>query len=171
MADTRRQLQHDSGVHLDDILFALFKRKSTVLFCALLGIIAAAGLYSLWPAIYESRAKLLVRYVLERSGVDPVEAERAVTASSNEGDRVIGAEVEILTSWDLAVQVADAIGPSRLGASSKEAAAMSILSGLISTVLGGAPLVADCQHAQAVRTLGRPASPGGQDGSPLASAS
>lgn len=130
MADTRRQLQHDSGVHLDDILFALFKRKSTVLFCALLGIIAAVALYSLWPASYESRAKLLVRYVLERSGVDPVEAEKAVTASSNEGDRVIGAEVEILTSWDLAVQVADAIGPKRLGASSKEAAAMNVLSGL-----------------------------------------
>lgn len=130
MADTRRQLQHESGMHLDDILFALFKRKSTVLLCALLGMIAAGAVYFLWPAVFESRAKLLVRYVLERSGVDPIEAEKAVTASSNEGDRVIGAEVEILTSWDLAVQVADAIGPKRLGASSKEAAAMNVLSGL-----------------------------------------
>ena len=130
MADIRRQPQHASGVHLDDILFALFKRKSTVLICALLGIIAAVALYFLWPASYESRAKLLVRYVLERSGVDPVEAEKAVTASSSEGDRVIGAEVEILTSWDLAVQVADAIGPKKLGASSNEAAAMNVLSGL-----------------------------------------
>jgi uncharacterized protein involved in exopolysaccharide biosynthesis len=130
MADTRRPLQHDSGVHLDDVLFALFKRKSTVLLCALFGIIAALALYFLWPAIYESRAKLLVRYVLERSAVDPVEAEKAVTSSSNEGDRVIGAEVEILTSWDLAVQVADAIGPKKLGALSKEAAATNVLSGL-----------------------------------------
>src|SRR3954447_6383649 len=130
MADTRRQLQHDSGVHLDDVLFALFKRKSTILLCALFGIVAAVAVYFLWPAVYESRAKLLVRYVLERSGVDPVEAEKAVTASSNEGDRVIGAEVEILTSWDLAVQVAGAIGSNKLGASSKEAAAMNVLSGL-----------------------------------------
>jgi uncharacterized protein involved in exopolysaccharide biosynthesis/Mrp family chromosome partitioning ATPase len=130
MADIRRQAQHDSGVHLEDILFALFKRKSTILVCALLGGIAAVALYCLWPASYESRAKLLVRYVLERSGVDPVEAEKAVTASSSEGDRVIGAEVEILTSWDLAVQVADAIGPKKLGASSNEAAAMNVLSGL-----------------------------------------
>ena len=130
MADNRRQLQDESGVHLDDVLFALFKRKSTVLLCALFGIIAAVALCLLWPASYESRAKLLVRYVLERSGVDPVEAEKAVAASSNEGDRVIGAEVEILTSWDLAVQVADAIGPKRLGASSREAAAMNVLSGL-----------------------------------------
>jgi len=130
MADNRRQLQDESGVHLDDVLFALFKRKSTVLLCALFGIIAAVALCLLWPASYESRAKLLVRYVLERSGVDPVEAEKAVAASSNEGDRVIGAEVEILTSWDLAVQVADAIGPKRMGASSREAAAMNVLSGL-----------------------------------------
>ncbi len=34
--------------------------------------------------------------------------------SSNYTDRVIGAEIEILTSWDLAVQVAQAIGPRRL---------------------------------------------------------
>src|SRR3954468_5223095 len=122
MADNRRQLQDESGVHLDDILFALFKRKSTVLLCALLGVIAAVALCLLWPASYEARAKLLVRYVLERSGVDPVEAEKGVTASSTKGDRVIGAEVEILTSWDLAVQVADAIGAKRLGASSREAA-------------------------------------------------
>ena len=130
MADNRRQLQDESGVHLDDVLFALFKRKSTVLLCVLFGIVAAVALCLLWPASYESRAKLLVRYVLERSGVDPIEAEKAVAASSNEGDRVIGAEVEILTSWDLAVQVADAIGPKRLGASSREAAAMNVLSGL-----------------------------------------
>jgi uncharacterized protein involved in exopolysaccharide biosynthesis/Mrp family chromosome partitioning ATPase len=130
MADTRRQLQHDSGMHLDDVLFALFKRKSTILLCALVGIMAAVALYFLWPPSYESRAKLLVRYVLERSGVDPVEAEKALTASSNEGDRVIGAEVEILTSWDLAEEVADAIGPKKLEASSKEAAAMNVISGL-----------------------------------------
>jgi Uncharacterized protein involved in exopolysaccharide biosynthesis len=71
-----------------------------------------------------------VRYVLERSGVDPIEAEKVAAASSNEGDRVIGAEMEILTSWDLAVQIADAIGAKRLGAPSKEAAAGSILLGL-----------------------------------------
>jgi uncharacterized protein involved in exopolysaccharide biosynthesis/Mrp family chromosome partitioning ATPase len=130
MADTQRQPQDDSGLRLNDVLFALFKRKWTVLLCALLGMIAAAAAWFLWPAMYESRAKLLVRYVVERSGVDPVEAEKAVGASSDEGERVIGAEIEILTSWDLAVQVADAIGPKRLGASSNEAAAMSILSGL-----------------------------------------
>jgi uncharacterized protein involved in exopolysaccharide biosynthesis/Mrp family chromosome partitioning ATPase len=113
MAEIRREPQHHSGVKLGDILFALFKRKRTIMGCAAVGIIAAAAVYFLYPPSYESQAKLLVRYVLERSGVDPIEAERA-GAAATEADRVIGTEVEILTSWDLAVQVAQALGPQRL---------------------------------------------------------
>jgi uncharacterized protein involved in exopolysaccharide biosynthesis/Mrp family chromosome partitioning ATPase len=65
--------------------------------------------------VYESQAKLLVRYVLERSAIDPVEETKtASTSSSSYTDRIIGAEMQILTSWDLAVQVAEAIGPKRL---------------------------------------------------------
>src|SRR5881396_963250 len=110
MAEIRREPQYHSGIHLSDILFALFKRKRTIILCALLGIIAAAGYYFLYPPVYESDARLLVRYVLERSAVDPIDAEKAAAASSNYTDRVIDAEIEILTSWDLAVQVAQAIG-------------------------------------------------------------
>jgi len=136
MAEIRRETQHPSGMKLGDILFALFKRKLTIVVCAALGILAAAALYYFYPPSYESQAKLLVRYVLERSGVDPVEAEKAGAAavSNNEGDRVIGAEMEILTSWDLAMEVAHAIGPKRLLPSAKAPtdndAAGSIISGL-----------------------------------------
>ena len=115
MAEIQRELQqHHSGIHLSDILFALFKRKRTIMLCAVVGIIAAAAFYLLYPPVYESQAKLLVRYVLERSAIDPIEAEKAAAASSNYTDRVINAEIEILTSWDLAVQVAAAMGPKRL---------------------------------------------------------
>jgi uncharacterized protein involved in exopolysaccharide biosynthesis/Mrp family chromosome partitioning ATPase len=134
MAEIRREPQHHSGVTLSDILFALFKRKRTIMLFAAMGIIAAAAVYFLYPPSYESQAKLLVRYVLERSAVDPVEAEKAGANSSSEADRVIGAEIEILTSWDLAVQVAHAIGPKRLLPSAKDptesAAARSIILGL-----------------------------------------
>src|SRR4029077_7553401 len=88
--------------------------KRTIMGCAAVGIIAAAAVYFLYPPSYESQAKLLVRYVLERRGVDPMEAKRAGAAASTEADRVIGTEIEILTSWDLAVQVAQAIGPQRV---------------------------------------------------------
>ena len=134
MAEIRRELQQHSGVKLGDIFFALFKRKGTIMVCAALGIIAAAAFYFLYPPSYESQAKLLVRYVLERSAVDPVEAEKAATASNTQGDRVIGAEMEILTSWDLAMEAARAIGPKRLLPTAKEPtdsqAAGSIILGL-----------------------------------------
>ena len=114
MAEIRQELQQRSGAKLGDIFFALFKRKRTIMVFATIGIIAAAAVYFLYPPSYESQAKLLVRYVLERSGVDPVEAEKASSGPSTEADRVIGAEIEILTSWDLAMEVARAIGPQRL---------------------------------------------------------
>ena len=114
MAEIKRETLPHSGVKLGEILFALFKRKRTIIVCAAAGIIAAAAVYLLYPPSYESQAKLLVRYVLERSGVDPVEAEKAGSGPNTEADRVIGAEIEILTSWDLAVEVARAIGPQRL---------------------------------------------------------
>jgi len=130
MTQIQREPQNHSGMKLSDILFAMFKRKRTIIVCALLGIIAAAAVYLLYPPSYESQAKLLVRYVLERSAIDPVEAEKA-TASSSEADRVIGAEIEILTSWDLAMEVASAIGPKRLLPAAKDpsesAAARSII--------------------------------------------
>src|SRR6266480_4645297 len=114
MAEIRHETQHPSGLKLGDILFALFKRKKTIIAWAVVGIIAAAAVYFLYPPSYESQAKLLVRYVTERSAVDPIDAEKAAAASNNEADRVMGAEMEILTSWDLAMQVAQAIGPQRL---------------------------------------------------------
>src|SRR6266480_7074393 len=113
MAEIRREPQHHSGVKLGDILFALFKRKRTIMGCAAVGIIAAAAVYFLYPPSYESEAKLLVRYVLERRGVDPIDGANSA-AAANDTDKVIGAEIEILTSWDLAVQVAQALGPQRL---------------------------------------------------------
>src|SRR6266571_843570 len=121
MTEIRRETQQHSGLNLSAILFALFKRKLTIMVCAVVGIIAAAAVYFFYPPVYESDAKLLVRYVLERSAVDPIEGASA-TASSKTVDTVIGAEVAILSSWDLAVQVAQAIGPKRLLPRSGEAA-------------------------------------------------
>ena len=133
MTETQREIPHHSGIHLSDIFFALFKRKWTIIVCALLGIIAAAAFYFLSPPRYQSQAKLLVRYVLERSAVDPIDNTTRPNQSmggSKTTDSVIDSEVQILTSWDLAADVANAIGPKRLWAASKEAAAGSIVSGL-----------------------------------------
>jgi uncharacterized protein involved in exopolysaccharide biosynthesis/Mrp family chromosome partitioning ATPase len=141
MAEIRREPQHHSGIHLSDILFALFKRKWTIILCATVGIIAAAAFHFLYPPLYESNARLLVRYVLERSAVDPIDNTSRPNATGKTTDSIIDAEIQILTSWDLAIQVADAIGPKRLRAASKEAAASSILLSLQVTAAKGSDVI------------------------------
>jgi len=145
MNQIRQEAPHHSGINLSDGLFALFKRKWTIILCTLLGIIAAAAFCYLFPPAYQSQAKLLVRYVLERSAVDSVDNTTRPNQTATNGlkttDTVIDAEVQILTSSDLAIQVADAIGPKRLGAQSKEAAAGAIVSGLQVTPTKGSDVI------------------------------
>src|SRR5437899_2543795 len=137
-----------SNFNLRNILFALFKWKRRILGLALFGIGVAAGIYFFYPAVYESDARLLVRYVLERSGYDPVDALQGQGTRGGSGltiDAVIAAEVSILTSWDLSVQVAEALGPNRVlpdaKAPSVVAAAAAINSGLSTTTAKGSNII------------------------------
>jgi polysaccharide biosynthesis transport protein len=99
------------GVH--DIIFTLFKHKWTILICTALGLVAAVAAFLLQPPLYQSQAKLLVRYLVERSAIDAVDSNSDVGGGRG-GQAAIAAEVEILTSRDLAEQVAEAIGAKRL---------------------------------------------------------
>ena len=112
---------------------------------AVLGFLAAAGVHFFYPPPYESDAKLLVRYVVDRRTVDSIDNPAASTTLGATTDSVINSEVEILTSWDLAVQVAEAIGPKRLLHSkdtpSKEAAAKIVSSGLKVTAHPGSSII------------------------------
>src|SRR5437016_4119986 len=126
-----------SNLNLSSLLLGVFKRKKTILISALAGAIAAAAVYLLWPHTYESDAALLVRYVLERSAVDPETRDGGAVGSiaTKTNDTFINAEVSILKSWDLAVQVAEALGPKRVlpdakGDPSINQAAGAIFSGL-----------------------------------------
>ncbi|HEX4668110.1 MAG TPA: Wzz/FepE/Etk N-terminal domain-containing protein, partial [Chthoniobacterales bacterium] len=101
---------------VSNILRALFKHKGKILILTLLGLVSAAALFFLFPPTYVSQAKLLVRYVVERSGVDPT-IDTATTGggrNSQMTDSIIDSEAQILSSWDLAVQTAEAIGPKKL---------------------------------------------------------
>ncbi len=137
-----RAAEHHSSLNQADVLYALFKHKKKILFATIAGLIVAALVYVFYPAVYESDAKLLVRYLVERSTVDTVETARNPGGYTPATDAVIRAESEILSSWDLAVQTAEAIGPKRLlpdfkGTPSKEDAAAVIASGLsLSTTKG-----------------------------------
>lgn len=107
------QPEPDAGMHLNDILFILFRHKRLIFLSSLAGIVAAVLFYTHCP-IYESQAKLMVRYVLERSAVDKVDSGPTSAIMGTVGDSIINSEVEILTSADLAEQVAETVGIDRL---------------------------------------------------------
>ncbi len=69
--------------------------------------------------------------------------QRGGTGLTNDG--VIAAEVSILTSWDLSVQVAEALGPNRVLPDAKAptvvAAAAAINSGLSTTTAKGSNII------------------------------
>lgn len=133
-----------SGMKVNDILFILFRHKWKISFCTALGLLGAAGIFFLLPSIYESKAKLIVRYVVDRSAVDNLESAGKTVGSPS--DSVILAEVEILTSSDVAVQVAEAVGVQRLVKGPKDGAtttkaAREILDNLEVTAVKGSNII------------------------------
>src|SRR5215203_5089092 len=87
------------GIGFADIVRMLFKHKWKLILFTLLGLGGAAAVYFNHTAQYESTSKILVRYVEEVSNVDPGSEVGRVMPTI---ESVIGAEVEILQSWDLA---------------------------------------------------------------------
>ena len=75
MAQIQREMhQHppQSAINLNAILFALFKRKGTVLLCAAVGIAASAAFYFMSPRFVRipSQAAGTLCYGKKRSGPD-----------------------------------------------------------------------------------------------------
>src|ERR1700749_908614 len=64
-----------SGIGIFDILFMVFRHKWKIIVFGLTGIIGAGVVYLLTPPAYESEAKLLVRYVMDRSAVDSLDSQ------------------------------------------------------------------------------------------------
>lgn len=93
---------------MQDALYVLFKHKWMIVLLSALGLGAAAVVYFNRTPVYQSEARLLVRYVLERASVDPLQDPARPNIMA--GDSVINTEIEILTSTDLALEVADKIG-------------------------------------------------------------
>jgi uncharacterized protein involved in exopolysaccharide biosynthesis/Mrp family chromosome partitioning ATPase len=107
-----------SGLNVNDLLFIFYRHKLKIAAFILIGCLAAAGVYFLMPAPFESTAKLLVRYVVERSTVDNVVTDKGeqgpVQQVGAPSEAILNSEVEILTSSDLALEVAKTVGPRRL---------------------------------------------------------
>ncbi|CAN5523982.1 hypothetical protein BH20VER1_BH20VER1_10990 [soil metagenome] len=130
---------HQPSVGVHDVLFTLFRHKKLLLVCAILSILAGAVAYFFYPyfypTVYQSRAKLFVRYLVERSAVDGIDNTGPTQRNTQTGSANIASEVEILSSWDLAEQVAGAIGPKRLLPDAKDTPTASQAAGVVSSGL------------------------------------
>jgi succinoglycan biosynthesis transport protein ExoP len=135
-----------SGMNLTDVLFILFRHKWKIIICAAAGILGAVGIYFFLPFQYESQAKLFVRYVVDRSAVDNVDTQNKTQMLGSPSESAINSEVEILTSTDLAMQVAASVGADRLlpgsqGEATDAEAALAILKHLEVTVVKDSSII------------------------------
>jgi uncharacterized protein involved in exopolysaccharide biosynthesis/Mrp family chromosome partitioning ATPase len=99
------------GLNAADLIYMLFRHKWKILFCFLLGVGAAAFIYFRNPPSYVTEAKILVRYILENRPALTKTEDADIKTPDSRGENIINSEIEILTSLDLALQVADAVGP------------------------------------------------------------
>jgi succinoglycan biosynthesis transport protein ExoP len=133
-----------SGLNVHEVLLMLFRHKWKVLICAAGGLVASLAVYFLLPPIYESEAKLFVRYVVDKSAVDGLDAQ--IKTPNPQTDTLINSEVEILTSSDLARAIVQAIGVDRLvpGAGAKattEQAVQTVFRSLDVSVIKGTNII------------------------------
>lgn len=98
----------NKGLSVNDILFLLFLHKWKIIVFSVIGLTAALGYKYLREPLYESKAKLYVKYVLDRN-IDSREDEPISYSPS-----IINAEIEIFLSLDLSKDVAAIVGPERI---------------------------------------------------------
>ena len=142
------------ALNLGDLYYIFFRHKWMILVIFLAGIAGAAGFYLTKPPVYESEAKILIRYILENKGATPAPGTPSgslVMSPDSRGENIVNSEIQILTSLDLAGQVADLIGPEKIlakmgGGNDRNRAAAVIRNGLIVDVP---------QHSNILRILFR----------------
>ncbi|MGA3007713.1 MAG: Wzz/FepE/Etk N-terminal domain-containing protein, partial [Opitutaceae bacterium] len=125
---------------LGDIYYVLFRHKWKILICSSLGLCAAAIFHMLRPPPFQSEAKLFVRYVITDSKTLGPDGANGTTQSPDRGgETIMATELQILTSLDLAKQVAETIGPDKIlakkgGGNNLNRAAAVVLDGLTAEV-------------------------------------
>ena len=97
---------------LEDIYYILFRRKWVILGVSLLGFIAAAAAYAARKPMYKSVAEIYIGYVADAPIPDT--AGGPARPAMDPGATILGTELKIVQSFDVAKQVAEAIGPARI---------------------------------------------------------
>jgi len=101
------------GINLDDLLYVLFRHKWKITIITLIAVGVAAGVYFAWPLPYRSEAHLLIKYVVDSKNPSQMGSAK-VTSPDDRGDTILNTELEVLGSFDLAMEVAKTVGPSNI---------------------------------------------------------
>jgi uncharacterized protein involved in exopolysaccharide biosynthesis/Mrp family chromosome partitioning ATPase len=104
---------------LDDIYYIVFRHKWKILCCTLAGLLTSGSLYYFAPPPFQSEALLFIRYVTESSTLGVPGGDSKAVSPDQRGETIINTEVQIITSLDIAEQVADAVGPEKILAKMK----------------------------------------------------
>ena len=106
--------QPTSTPHLrgQDILYAVFRHKWMILCLSVAGISVGAAVYFLSKPSYASDAQLLVKYIVENRSFAADEATSSVRTPRE--DNVVNSEIAILSSLDLAREVAREVGATNV---------------------------------------------------------
>jgi polysaccharide biosynthesis transport protein len=104
-----------AGFTADDAVFTLFRHKWLILAFVCLGVAGAVAVRFVKPPLHVSKAKLKVHYVLNTREMTPATPDSPHAQSLDAGAQgIIAAEVEILTSLDVAKRAAETIGPQKI---------------------------------------------------------
>jgi len=119
-----------------DIYFTLFRHKWTILFFSASGILAALALLFVNPALYESKTKLDILYVVQGKSFNPSGEEANTVSLNGQGYGIIQTELEILQSLDVVMEAVQTLGPEKIlakagGGDDTNAAAGLIVKNLI----------------------------------------
>jgi succinoglycan biosynthesis transport protein ExoP len=126
--------QTSAGLSLEDVYFTLFRHKWLILGFCCLGVAGAVAVRVLRPPLYMSVAKLMVQNVTLSVKSAPGE-EGHMLSTQTGAQSTIANEVDILTSGDVSMRAAEAVGPAKIlamkgGGNNVQSAAGVVGSGL-----------------------------------------
>jgi uncharacterized protein involved in exopolysaccharide biosynthesis/Mrp family chromosome partitioning ATPase len=118
-------------ITLGDIYYIVFRHKKKIALLGVLGLVGAFLLPFVWPQSYQSEAKLLIKYVADTSAPagPSSDGSRTVYVDSN-GRNIINTEMHILSSLDLAQEVATNVTAAKiLGMEGTDTTAAAVIHG------------------------------------------